>query len=438
MSILFYNNPVKVNILAQNNHPNKMKSIISTIYSVIILILTNNVVIGQDKNWSQWRGLNYNGIASSKQNPPISFNKNNNIIWSSKIEGRGHGSPTVYGNKVFLATADESVKTQSLICINRKTGERVWTRKVHEGGFPEKSNKKASQASSTPATDGKLVYVNFLNHGAVYTTAYDFEGKKIWQQKISSYILHQGFSTSPAVYKSLLIVSADNKGGGAICGLNKNDGEIVWKINRPKKPNYTSPVIYNLNGRDELIFQGCDLVTSLDPLTGKKLWETSGSTTECVSSIVTDGVHVFTSGGYPRNHVSAIKVDGSGEVAWENISRVYVPSMIVHKDYIYAVMDNGNAMCWNSKTGKKMWRERLNRTTSASPVMVKDRIYAIDETGNFSVFSADPEEFKILAKNKIGDQAFATPVICDSKIFVRVAEIIEGKRQEFLYCIGEK
>ena len=79
---------------------------------------------------------------------------------------------------------------------------------------------------------------------------------------------------------------------------------------------------------------------------------------------------MFTSGGYPRNHVSAIKVDGSGEVAWENISRVYVPSMIVYKGYIYAVMDNGNAMCWNSKTGKNMWRERLNRTTSASPVTV--------------------------------------------------------------------
>ena len=415
-----------------------MNIIISTIYSVILLILSNNVGIGQDKNWSQWRGLNYDGIASSEQTPPISFNKKNNIIWSSKIEGRGHGSPTVHGNKVFLATADESLKIQSLICINRKKGERVWTRKVHEGGFPEKSNKKASQASSTPATDGKLVYVNFLNDGAVYTTAYDFEGKRIWRQKISNYILHQGFSTSPAIYKSLLIVSADNKGGGAICGLNKNDGQIVWKINRPKKPNYTSPVIYNLNGRDELIFQGCDLVTSLDPLTGKKLWETSGSTTECVSSIVTDGEHVFTSGGYPRNHVSAIKADGSGEVAWENISRVYVPSMIVYKDYIYAVMDNGNAMCWNSKTGKNMWRERLNRTTSASPIMVKDRIYAIDETGNFSVFSANPDEFKILAKNKIGDQAFATPVICDSKIFVRVAEMIEGKRQEFLYCIGEK
>ena len=213
---------------------------------------------------------------------------------------------------------------------------------------------------------------------------------------------------------------------------------MVWKINRPKKPNYTSPVIYKLKGRDELIFQGCDLVTSLDPLTGKKLWETTGSTTECVSSIVTDGEHVFTSGGYPKNHVAAIKADGSGEVVWENISRVYVPSMLISKGYLYAVMDNGNVMCWNSKTGKNMWRERLNRTTSASPVMVKDRIYAIDESGNFSVFSTNPDEFKILAKNKIGDQAFATPVINDSKIYVRVAEMIEDKRQEILYCIGDQ
>ena len=112
--------------------------------------------------------------------------------------------------------------------------------------------------------------------------------------------------------------------------------------------------------------------------------------------------------------------------------------MLISKGYLYAVMDNGNAMCWNSKTGKNMWRERLNRTTSASPVMVKDRIYAIDESGNFSVFSTNPDEFKILAKNKIGDQAFATPVINDSKIYVRVAEMIEDKRQEILYCIGNQ
>ena len=401
-------------------------------------IALTNVVISQNSNWPQWRGLKHNGIANSDQNPPVKFNTKDNIIWSSKIPGRGHGSPTIYESKIFLVTADETAKTQKLLCLSRDTGKIIWSKEVHKGGFPEKSNKKASQASCTPATDGKLVYINFLHNGAVYTTAYDFKGNKIWQQKISDYILHQGFSTSPAIYQSLLIVSADNKGGGAICGLNKSNGEIIWKVNRPKKPNYASPIIFKIKERDELIFQGCDLVTSLDPLTGKKLWETSGSTTECVSSIVTDGEHVFTSGGYPKNHVAAIKADGSGEVVWENISRVYVTSMIVKNGHIFAVMDNGNAMCWNSKTGKNMWRERLNRASSASPVLVKDRIYAVDEFGNFSVFSANPKKFKILAKNKIGDQVYATPVICDSKIFIRAAEFVDDKRQEILYCIGNK
>ena len=153
---------------------------------------------------------------------------------------------------------------------------------------------------------------------------------------------------------------------------------------------------------------------------------------------MTDGKRVFTSGGYPRNHVSAIVADGTGKVAWKNISRVYVPSMIVKDGYIYAVMDNGNAMCWNSETGKNMWKERLNRTTSASPVMVGKRIYAVDENGNFSVFAADPKKFKVIAKNKLGDQVFATPVICDSKIFARVAVNVGDVRQEVLYCIGKK
>ncbi|HIL53926.1 MAG TPA: serine/threonine protein kinase [Verrucomicrobia bacterium] len=415
----------------------KARKILSSAFAIIITFTTGNQH-AKGNDWTQWRGLKHDGIADSNQDPPIKFSSKENVIWSTKVPGRGHGSPTIYGDRIFLATADEKVKTQTLICLNRLNGKEIWSKEVHRGGFPQKSNKKASQASSTPATDGKLVYINFLNKGIVYTTAFDYNGNKIWQQKISDYILHQGFSTSPAIYKSLVIVSADNKSGGAICGLNRSNGKVVWKVDRPKEPNYTSPVIYELNGRDELVFQGCNLVTSLDPNTGKKFWEISGSTTECVSSIVTDGKRVFTSGGYPRNHVSAISADGSGKVIWENISRVYVPSMIVKNGYLYAVMDNGNAMCWNSETGKNMWKERLNRTTSASPVMVGERIYAVDENGNFSVFAADPKKFKVIAKNKLGDQVFATPVICDSKIFARVAENVGDVRQEVLYCIGKK
>ena len=208
-----------------------------------------------------------------------------------------------------------------------------------------------------------------------------------------------------------------------------------WKVDRPKFPNYASPIIYNIGGRDQLILQGCNLLSSLDPATGKKWWEHKGATTECVSSIVTDGERLFTS-GYPKNHVAAVAADGSGKVEWENTSRVYVPSMLVRDGYLFAIMDNGNAMCWKSDSGEQMWRERLLGTISASPVMVGDRIYAVDERGQFAVISADPENFEVLAKNQLGDQVFATPTICGGQIFQRVAEQVGGKRQEMLYCIG--
>jgi len=390
------------------------------------------------EDWPQWRGMRHDGIADSAKMPPLKFSATEKVRWSVPIPGRGHGSPIIHGKNIFLATADEKSRTQSLICIDRDTGKVTWERVVHRDGFPNKSNKKASNASSTPACDGRSVFISFLHAGAVYTTAFDLKGKQLWQTKITDYILHQGFATSPAIYQSLLIVSADNKGGGAVCGLKRTDGSVVWRIDRPKYPNYASPVIYRINDLDQLIFQGCNLVSSYDPANGKQRWQVKGATTECVSSIVTDGVHVFTSGGYPRNHVCAMKADGSGEVVWENISRVYVPSMLVRDGYLFAVMDNGNAMCWHSDTGKQMWKERLNRTTSASPVMVGDRIYAVDEQGNFSVFKADPKSFKVLAKNKLGDQVFATPVICGGRIYARVAEMGGGVRQEKLYCIGEE
>jgi len=389
-----------------------------------------------ETDWPGWRGADHTGIAEAGQMPPLKFSKSENVRWSMPIPGRGHGSASVFGSRVFLAAADEQEQVQWLLCFDRKTGKQLWANQVHRGGFPAKSNQKASQASSTPACDGERVFINFLNAGAVHTTAFSLDGEQLWQTKICDYILHQGFSTSPAIYKSLVIVSADNKGGGAICGLDQKTGKVLWKVERPKFPNYVSPIIYHLGGRDQLILQGCDLVTSLDPATGKKWWEQAGATTECVSSIVTDGQRLFTSGGYPKNHVAAMSADGSGKVEWENTSRVYVPSMLVRDGYLFAVMDNGNAMCWKSDTGEQLWRERLLRTISASPVMVGDRIYAVDEGGQFAVIKADPQNFEVLATNQLGDEVFATPTICAGNIFVRVAEQVGGVRQEILYCLG--
>ena len=268
--------------------------------------------------------------------------------------------------------------------------------------------------------------------------ALDRNGKQLWQTKITDYVLHQGFGSSPAIYQSLVIVSADNKGTGAIAGLNRATGDIVWKIERPKLPNYTSPIILNVAGREQLLFSGCDVVTSLEPLSGKKLWEIKGSTEECVTSTVTDGNLIFTSGGYPKNHLSAIAADGSGKVAWENGSRVYVPSMLVRDGYLYTVLDAGVAMCWKCATGDEVWKGRIDGNFNASPVMVGNRIFATNEAGKTYIFAASTTAFELLEENKLGSDVYATPTYCGSRIYMRVSEQRNGKREELLYCIGKK
>ena len=186
-----------------------------------------------------------------------------------------------------------------------------------------------------------------------------------------------------------------------------------------------------------MLLTGCDLVTSLDPLTGKTIWEIPGATTECVTSTVTDGTHIYTSGGYPRNHLAAVVADGSGKIAWENNTRVYVPSMLIRDKHLYAVLDAGVAMCWKSDTGEEKWKGRLGGTFSSSPVLVGDTIYATNEAGHTFLFQADPAGFKLLGENQLGDEAFATPTICGGRIYTRVAHHRDGKRQEFVYCLGE-
>jgi len=401
------------------------------------MLLSLAFVFALAQDWPQWRGPNGDGSAAEGQKLPASWSAEENVVWKAAIPGRGHGSPAVCGNRVYLAACEEKSGRQTVLCFDRATGAQVWEAEVHAAGAMRK-NAKSTGASTTPACDGEQIYITFANKDAVTASALSLEGKVLWQTKIADYIIHQGYGASPAIYKSLVLVSADSHAGGAVAALDRKTGAVVWKNDRPKFPNYSSPVVVKVDGRDQLILIGCDLVSSFDPMTGKVLWETAGATTECVTSTVTDGTHVFSSGGYPRNHLAAIRADGSNKVAWETKDRVYVPSLLLRQGHLYGVLDAGMAACWEAATGKELWKARLGGTFSASPVLVGDRIYATNEAGETFVFQATPEKFTQIAKCKLGDEAFATPAICGGRIFTRVAVKVDGRRQEMLYCLGEK
>ena len=388
-----------------------------------------------ETDWPWWRGPSRNGAAASNQSPPIVWGDENNIAWRTPIPGRGHGSPTVVGDRIFLQTADESNGAQIVICLNRATGNQLWMSVVHASGGMRK-NSKSTAASSSPACDGERIIVNFPNNGAMMTTALSLDGQQLWQTKICDYIEHQGYGSSPALYQSLAIISADNKAGGAIAGLDRKTGQIIWSRERPKLPNYPSPILLSVAGKDQLIMTGCELISSFEPLTGKTIWEVPGATTECVTSTVTDGKRVFSSGGYPKNHMSAVSADGTGKLEWENNSRVYVPSFLVLDGNLFGVLDEGIAVCWSAETGKEHWKARLGGTFTSSPVLVGDKIFATNEAGDTFIYRADPKEYSLIGKNHLADQVFSSLVICDSRIFYRAATVSGDKRQEYLYCIG--
>jgi outer membrane protein assembly factor BamB len=403
--------------------------------ATVIFVPLNQAFSAVDPStdWPAWRGPTRDGIAAPGQNPLLHWSETEGVLWRAPLPGRGHSSPTVVGDRVCLATAD--AENQFVLCLNRNTGQLVWETKVHGGQADPGHHSNSSAASSTAACDGSRLYINFLNGGAVYTSALDLDGKLVWQHKVCDFVTHQGFGSSPVLYESLVIVSADNRGGGVIAALNRETGDQVWSQPRPKIPNYTSPAIVQACGRTQVVLAGCNLISSFDPANGRKLWELNGSTEECVVTPVTDGTRIFTSGGYPKNHTVAVVADGSSRVAWQNIARVYVPSMIQKEGYLYAVMDAGLAVCWAADTGTEMWKERLDGDFFASPVMVGNRIYATNLRAKTFVFEATPKRFELLAQNQLGDEAYASPVICGSRIYLRVAAHVD-KREEYLYCVG--
>jgi outer membrane protein assembly factor BamB len=388
-------------------------------------------------DWPSWRGPTRDGIAAPGQHPPTQWSETENVLWKTPIPGRGHGSPTVVGDRIYLPTADPVKRTQTVLCLNRKDGKSIWESVVHQAGAEPGKQANSSAASPSVTYDGNQLFINFLNSGAVYTTALDMSGKILWQQKVCDYVIHQGYAASPVIHESLVLVAADHKGGGVVVGLDRKTGKQVWSQPRPKHHNYTTPSIVQAGGRTQMVLAGGNVISSFNPLTGQKLWEIEGSTEECVTTIVTDGERIFASGGYPKNHVVAVMADGSGKIAWQNIARVYVPSMIVKDGYLYAVMDAGIAVCWKSDTGEEMWKERLGGDFFSSPVMVGDRIYATNVRGKSYVFEATPTSFKKLAESQLADECYASPVICGDRIYLRVANRGET-RQEYLYCIGSK
>lgn len=387
-------------------------------------------------DWPWWRGPQRNGHSPSQQ-APLKWSEEENIVWKASIPGRGHGSPTLVGERIFLATADETGQTQSVLCLDRKTGAQRWTTQVHQGGWEGRIHKRNTQASSTVACDGERVFATFMGEKQIRLTALSLDGKILWQKKASDYTSHWGYSSSPVLYGKLVIVASDHKEGGNLTAFDRKTGKQVWNTERPAIPNYASPIIHRLNGQDQLLLPGCEMIAAYDPQTGQELWSVPATTQETVGSVVADQDRVYASGGYPKNETVCVLADGSKKILWESPIRVYSPSMLAVDGYLYAMTDTGIAHCWDAANGDLMWRQKVGGEFSASLSLMNGKLYVSSEEGKTVVFKADPKAFELLAENQLGDETWSSPVIADNRIYLRVAHHGENEqRNETLYCIG--
>ena len=406
--------------------------------SLILLTLTASLSLAN--NWPQWRGPDRNNHAAAGAKPVTEWSAEKNIRWKTPIPGRGHSTPIVIGDRLYLTTADQGKNTQSLIAVQRADGKILWNKVIHEGGFPEELHNENSAASATAQWDGTNVLVVFENDKKIKATAVSPKGEIAWSKTVGDYLpeYHFGYGSTPVLHKNSLIVVIGTGKGGAISALDTKTGDLVWQTPRAGHDYWATPVVAKVAGKEQLLISGTGKFSSYNPDTGKLLWEAPLEPQSTCGTIVWNDDMVFASGGFPGSQTAGVKADGSGEVVWTNRERCYEQSLLAHKGLVYAVTDKGIAHCWDAKTGEEKWSERVGRGgVMASPLAVGDLIYASIKDGSTVIFKAGDKGFEQVAKNQLGDDIYASPVVVGNELFLRAGTVKEGDREEFLYCIGE-
>lgn len=385
------------------------------------------------EDWPCWRGPRGDGT-SLDTSLPTEWSDTENVAWKVAVPGTGHSSPIVLGDKVFLTSALEGPGARVLLCFDRRDGKKLWEKAVLSAP-PEGKHELNSYASSTPATDGKHLFVSFLEQPNIQLICYDLDGKEIWRKSPGTFNSVHGFCSSPLLYKGLVILNCDQDADAWIVAYDKATGDERWRIDRPNKTrSYCTPLIIQAAGKTQMVLSGSKSVASYDPDTGRQHWVIDGPTEQFVAGLAYAQGVLIASGGYPELHVLGIDPSGSGNVTdshvkWRDHRGVaYVPSPVAHDRWFFIVADNGIATCFEAETGKVKWKERLGRRHSASAVYANGNVYFLDDDGETHVVKAGPE-FELVSNNPLGEPAFASPAVSRGQIFIRTAN--------HLWCIGK-
>jgi outer membrane protein assembly factor BamB len=362
------------------------------------------------------------------------------LFVTSAISSRPNATfkPGLYGDGD--ASDDRSVHRWMLYAIDKRTGRIRWERTAAQGEPRNKRHIKSTYASSSPATNGRIVVAWFGSQGIF---AYDLDGGLRWSVDLGrvdmgAYDLPSyewGPASSPIIWNDLVIVQCDTQTDSFMLALNAETGETVWKTDRQELPSWGTPTIVTTNAGPELVTNASNFIRGYDPKTGRELWRLGGSSKiTAPTPIFANGLHIVASGRAPERPIFAVRPGARGDltlsanatastnVAWSKTGRgSYMPTPLAYRGIVYVLANNGVFDAYDITTGKEIYRQRLplvGSGFSASPVVADGKIYLSNEDGEMLVVEAGAT-FKHLGTNSIGEMLMATPALSDGVMFVR-------------------
>ncbi|MEO8351236.1 MAG: PQQ-binding-like beta-propeller repeat protein [Chthoniobacteraceae bacterium] len=398
------------------------------------------------ENWPQFRGPSHQGCSAEK-NLPLKWSATDNVAWKAEIPGESWSSPIVWEGRVFVTTASEDGQSCRVLSLDSKSGRVLWNKEVFQQ-VPLRKEGRNSYATPTPATDGERVYACF---GDGSFAALDFGGNIVWTNRDYSFYGQHGLGSSPILHRDLLIMARDGSNKGEdkqlgwqkpwdqsyVLALDTKTGKERWKGKRGmSRISHGVPTIWEHDGQAQVISEAGDVLQGFDAKTGERIWSSEVIGEGKVPSVVVGDGLAFTSGGWGgKETIKAFRLGGKGDLKETNLvwqqrkAMPKVPSMLYLMPHLFAISDGGIATCMEAATGSVLWQERVGGTFSASPVAADGRIYFLGDNGETTVVAAGPE-FKVLAKNPLGEKTQASIAISQERLFIRT--------EKNLFCIGEK
>jgi outer membrane protein assembly factor BamB len=346
------------------------------------------------------------------------------VKWKTKLETTGNGSPIVWANRIFITIGAADGTKRGMAAFDPADGRKLWETYAPDTAF-EQTNLKNGYASSTPTTDGRLVYAYLGSHGVM---AVDFAGKLAWHAPVGEILPPHGSAASPLLYKDRIIINQDHAKGGFIAAFDAKTGAPLWRKPRKEVVGWGTPIAIRAGARDEIVISSMRGVYAYNPVDGEVLWKVDHGSAEVIPTPVVGHGLVFASFGR-QGPTLAIRPGGSGNVtsthvAWQALKGApYVPSTLLYGDELYMINDQTSVVtAYEAKSGTVLWQGRLGEVAvngfSASPVGVDGKVFFTNEEGETFVLKAG-KTFELLHVNKVNAPMLASPAMVDGTWYFR-------------------